>query len=87
MAIDSVEGGKSGKKPGIGQAIDESFREITGFLEHNAETLRLKEVDGRFKDLTTRRIQDLTAYCDCTMRNFRELSEGLKRDSSRETGL
>ena len=87
LAIDSVEGGKSGKKPGIGQAIDESFREITGFLEHNAETLRLKEVDGRFKDLTTRRIQDLTAYHDCTLRNFRELSEGLKRDSSRETGL
>ena len=63
LAIDSVEGGKSGKKPGIGQAIDESFREITGFLEHNAETLRLKRVDGRFKDLTIRRIEDLKSYC------------------------
>ena len=63
------------------------FREMTGFLEHNAETLRLKRVDGRLKDLTIRRIEDLKTYCDCTLRNFRELSEGLKRDSSRETGL
>jgi hypothetical protein len=38
------------------------------------------------KPLTTRRIQDLATYRDCTLENFKELSDGLKRDSSRETG-
>jgi hypothetical protein len=86
-AITSLEGGKSERKPGIERAVQESFEEIQQFLDRNKDTLRLTEVDGRFKDLTTRRIQDLAAYRDCTLRNFKELSEGLKRDSSRETGL
>ena len=85
--ITSLEGGKSERKLGLERAVQESFEEIQQFLDRNKDTLSLTEVDGRFKDLTTRRIQDLTAYRDCTLRNFRELSEGLKRDSSRETGL
>jgi hypothetical protein len=86
-AITSLEGGRSERKLGIERAVQESFEDIQQFLDRNKDTLRLTEADGRMKPLTTRRIQDLTAYCDCTLRNFRELSEGLKRDSSRETGL
>jgi hypothetical protein len=85
--ITSFEEGKSGRKIGIDIAIQESFEEVQQFLDHNKYILKLTEEDGRFKDLTTRRIHDLTAYRDCTLRNFKELFDGLKRDSARETGL
>ena len=85
-AITSLEGGRSERKLGIERAVQESFEDIQQFLDRNKDTLRLTEADGRMKPLTTRRIQDLATYRDCTLGNFKELSDGLKRDSSRETG-
>jgi len=85
--ITSLEEGKSCRKTGIDKAIQESFEEVQKFLDRIKDILKLTEENGRVKDLTTRRLQDLAAYRECTLRNFKELSEGLKRDSTRETGL
>jgi hypothetical protein len=76
--IASLECGKSEKrKSRIERVVIESFEEIVQFLRTNEESLRLKEADGSIKPLTTRRIQDLAAYRDCTLGNFRELFHGL----------
>jgi hypothetical protein len=77
-AIASLEDGKSERKSRIELAVHESFEEIAQFLRKNEELLRLKEANGSIKPLTTRRIQDLAAYRDCTLGNFKELFHGLK---------
>jgi len=72
-AIASLEDSKSEGKTGIELVVNESFQEIVQFLRKKEESLRLKEADGSIKPLTTRRIQDLAAYRDCTLGNFKEL--------------
>jgi hypothetical protein len=79
--ISSLEVGKSERKYRIELAVHESFVEIVQFLRNNEESLRLKEADGGIKPLTTRRIQDLEAYRDCTLGNFKELLNALKETS------
>jgi hypothetical protein len=79
--IASLEDGKSERKSRIEPAVHESFVEIVQFLRKNEESLRLIEADGGIKPLTTRRIQDLEAYRDCTLGNFEELLNALKETS------
>jgi hypothetical protein len=79
--ITSLEDGKSKRKSSMQLAVNASFEEILQFLKQNEESLRLKQTDGTTKPLTTRRIQDLAAYRDCTLGNFTELFNGLKETS------
>jgi hypothetical protein len=79
--ITSLEDGKSKRKSSMELAVNASFEEILQFLRKNEESLRLKQADGTIKPLTTRRIQDLAAYRDCTLGNFTELFNGLKEVS------
>jgi hypothetical protein len=80
-AIASLEDGKLKRKSCMELAVNASFEEILQFLRKNEERLRIKQADGTIKPLTTRRIQDLAAYRDCTLGNFTELFNGLKEVS------
>jgi hypothetical protein len=80
-AIVSIKDGKSKKKSGIELVVNESFEDMMQFLQKHEESLRLIDTDGNFKPLTARRIQDLAAYRDCTLGNFKDLFHGLMETS------
>lgn len=78
--INNFEKGKSEKKLGIEQAIIDSKEEIMQFLKDNEVVLRLKDSEtGEFKEQTSKRISDLEAYCDCSLKNWEDLIEGISK--------
>ena len=78
--LSDLDTGKSERKSGLKEAINQSFEEIMQFLQRNNDKLALEDRDsGQYKEQTQRRVTDLNAYRQCALINYRDLVQGMQQ--------
>jgi hypothetical protein len=78
--LSDLDTGKSERKSGLKEAINQSFEEIMQFLQRNNDKLALEDRDsGQYKEQTQRRVADLDVYRQCALINYQDLVQGMQQ--------